>query len=64
MSAVNYKIQMRSKQKNYHVNMLKPYHERKETRVDARPKDTRKGEEKISVVAASLVLKDGIGDGG
>ena len=43
------------------MKKIKPYHERKETRVDARPKDTRKGE-KIPVVAASLVLKDGIGD--
>ena len=72
LSLVNYKIQIGNKQKTYHVNMLRRYCERdgdeKENRDqgpdgDAGNRNQETDDSKvISVIAASLVLKDGIGD--
>ena len=61
LSAVNYKIQIGKKQKIYHVNMLRPYSERDKDEIEKR--NQKIDERKIaSTKAASLVLKDGIGD--
>ena len=91
-SPVNYKIQIGKKIKNYHVNMLRQYHEREEVqKQENNDENNRRRTEAIdgehvetesetdsdssedehehednrntsSIIAASLILKDGIGD--
>jgi len=70
-SPVNYKIQIGKREKTYHVNMLRKYYERDEhkennaqTNEDESDSDNDVAgdDEASAVLAASLVLKDGLGD--
>ena len=51
MSKVNYKIKMGSKEKNYHINMLKLYNEREDENAIASGN--------LCIGATMVVLKDG-----
>ncbi len=76
MSPVNYKIKIRNKEKTYHVNMLRLYHDRDEDKTEhskekmedqdednsSDSEDEPTDEAASTIVAASLVLKDGLGD--
>jgi hypothetical protein len=55
VSPVNYKIQLGSKQKVYHVNMLREYHERDETTHQQAPSKDADTEGKVALIIIRLL---------